>query len=151
MAAPATDAEHAGHAEDRGDDPVLALAGVVAVRAGVGVGRLVGVACVLSEGKYWVIAAILGVVTAIEVALSYIDLGDANAPLLLLGMALKFFIVASYFMHLKFDSRVTRRLFISGLFLAVTCYIGMLMMFRHFGPQDDRQDIHLVETGVPIR
>ena len=133
MAAPATDAEHAGHA----DEPTDAHPGAHGDHP--------------SEGKYWVIAAILGVVTAIEVALSYIDLGDANAPLLLLGMALKFFIVASYFMHLKFDSRVTRRLFISGLFLAVTCYIGMLMMFRHFGPQDDRQDIHLVETGVPIR
>jgi cytochrome c oxidase subunit 4 len=102
-----------------------------------------------SENKYWVIAAILGVVTAIEVALSYIDLGDAVAPLLLLGMVIKFFIVASYFMHLKFDSRVTRRLFISGLGLAVFCYLGMFSMFRVFGPRSDRQDIHLVETGVP--
>lgn len=90
-------------------------------------------------------------VTAIEVALSYIDLGNAVAPLLLVGMVIKFFIVASYFMHLKFDSRVTRRLFITGLVLAVTCYLGMLMMFRHFGPQDDRQDIDLIETGVPQR
>ena len=104
-----------------------------------------------SENKYWVIAGILGVVTAIEVALSYIDLGDMVAPLLLLGMAVKFFIVASYFMHLKFDSKVTRRLFISGLSLAVFCYIGMFSMFRVFGPRSDRQDIQLIETGVPQR
>lgn len=104
-----------------------------------------------SENKYWVIAAILAVVTAIEVALSYIDLGNAVAPLLLLGMVVKFFIVASYFMHLKFDSKVTRRLFISGLSLAVFCYLGMFSMFRVFGPRDDRQDINLIETGVPQR
>jgi cytochrome c oxidase subunit 4 len=104
-----------------------------------------------SEKKYWVIAALLGAITAVEVALSYIDLGAAIAPLLLVGMAAKFFIVASYFMHLKFDSRVTRRLFISGLSLAVFCYLGMFMMFRQFGPRDDRQDINLIETGVPQR
>ena len=54
-------------------------------------------------------------------------------------------------MHLKFDSRVTRRLFISGLSLAVFCYLGMFMMFRQFGPRNDRQDINLIETGVPQR
>jgi cytochrome c oxidase subunit 4 len=104
-----------------------------------------------SEKKYWIIALILGIVTAIEVALSYIDLGDAVAPLLLLGMVIKFFIVASYFMHLKFDSKVTRRLFISGLSLALFCYLGMFMMFRQFGPRNDRQDINLIESGVPQR
>jgi hypothetical protein len=31
----------------------------------------------------------------------------------------------------------------------VFCYIGMFSMFRVFGPRDDRQDIHLIETGVP--
>ena len=104
-----------------------------------------------TERKYWIIAAILAVITAIEVALSYVDLGNAVAPLLLIGMVAKFFIVASYFMHLKFDSRITRRLFISGLFLAVTCYLGVFMMFRELGPRPDRQDIKLIETGVPQR
>jgi len=104
-----------------------------------------------SENKYWVIALILAVITAVEVALSYIDLGDAVAPLLLIGMVMKFFIVASYFMHLKFDSKMARRLFISGLSLAVFCYLAMFMMFRQFGPRDDRQDIDLIETGVPQR
>ncbi len=126
-------AEHAGHA----DEPADAHPGAHGDHP--------------SERKYWIIAAILGAVTAVEVALSYIDLGDAVAPLLLIGMVIKFFIVASYFMHLKFDSRVTRRLFISGLSLAVFCYLGMFMMFRQFGPRPDRQDIELIETGVPQR
>ena len=104
-----------------------------------------------TEKKYWVIALILGVITAVEVALSYIDLGNAVAPLLLIGMVMKFFIVASYFMHLKFDSKMARRLFISGLSLALFCYLGVFMMFRQFGPRSDRQDIDLIETGVPQR
>ncbi len=130
-------AEHAEHAEHAGhaDEPADAHPGAHGDHP--------------SERKYWIIAAILGAVTAVEVALSYIDLGDAVAPLLLIGMVIKFFIVASYFMHLKFDSRVTRRLFISGLSLAVFCYLGMFMMFRQFGPRNDRQDIDLIETGVP--
>jgi len=104
-----------------------------------------------TEKNYWVIALILGVITAVEVALSYIDLGNAVAPLLLIGMVMKFFIVASYFMHLKFDSKMARRLFISGLSLALFCYLGVFMMFRQFGPRSDRQDIDLIETGVPQR
>ena len=104
-----------------------------------------------SEKNYWIIALILAVITAVEVALSYVDLGDAVAPLLLIGMVMKFFIVAAYFMHLKFDSKMARRLFISGLSLAVFCYLAMFMMFRQFGPRDDRQDINLIETGVPQR
>lgn len=32
-----------------------------------------------TEKKYWIIALILAVITAVEVALSYIDLGDAVA------------------------------------------------------------------------
>jgi len=104
-----------------------------------------------TEKKYWIIALILGVITAFEVALTYLDLGDAVAPMLLMGMVAKFFIVASYFMHLKFDARVTRRLFISGLSLALFCYLGVFMMFRQLGPRSDRQDINLIETGVPQR
>jgi cytochrome c oxidase subunit 4 len=104
-----------------------------------------------TEKKYWIIAAILGGVTAIEVALSYLDWGAIIGPLLLLGMVVKFFMVASFFMHLKFDSKVTRRLFISGLALALGCYIGVFMTFRQLGPRSDRQDINLVQTGVNQR
>ena len=86
-----------------------------------------------SDGRYWIIAVILGAVTAVEVYLSYAHwLGNAAAPLLLIGMVVKFFLVASFFMHLKFDSKVLRRLLISGLFLAVGCYCGVLFMFRQF-------------------
>ena len=86
----------------------------------------------LSDNRYIVIAAILAVITAAEVAASYIDLGPAFIPLLLFMMAIKFFVVVSYFMHLKFDNRVFNRLFYTGLFLAVGVYIVALFTFRFF-------------------
>jgi cytochrome c oxidase subunit 4 len=101
-----------------------------------------------SDKQYIGIAAILAVVTAIEVGLSYAKLGNANAPLLLIGMAVKFFLVASFFMHLKFDSKVFRRFFITGLVLAVFCYIAALSTFRHFD-KDERQQIKFVPSGIP--
>lgn len=86
----------------------------------------------LSDNNYIVIAAILAVITAGEVAASYIDLGPVFIPLLLFMMAIKFFVVVSYFMHLKFDNPIFKRLFYTGLFLALTVYTGALLTFRFF-------------------
>lgn len=86
----------------------------------------------VSDNRYIVIALILGVITAAEVAASYIDLGPVFIPLLLFMMALKFFIVASFFMHLKFDNKIFTWLFYLGLFLAVAVYTVALTTFRFF-------------------
>jgi cytochrome c oxidase subunit 4 len=77
-----------------------------------------------TDKQYMQIALILGSITAVEVAISYIKgLGDAGAPLLLILAAAKFFLVASYFMHLKFDTPVLRRIFVTGIVLAITVYV----------------------------
>ena len=86
----------------------------------------------VSDNRYIMIAAILALITAGEVAASYLDLGAVFIPLLLVMMAIKFFVVVSYFMHLKFDNNVFKRLFYSGLFLAMFVYIGALLTFRFF-------------------
>lgn len=86
-----------------------------------------------SDNKYIVVALILGVITAAEVAASYIDLGPVFIPLLLFLMAMKFFIVVSFFMHLRFDSRVFTWMFYSGLFLALGVYVAALTMFHFWG------------------
>lgn len=86
----------------------------------------------LSDNRYIVIALILGVITAAEVAASYIELGAAFIPLLLFMMAVKFFIVVSFFMHLKFDNKIFTWLFYLGLFLAVGVYTAALTTFRFF-------------------
>jgi cytochrome c oxidase subunit 4 len=76
-----------------------------------------------TPSKYVVIALILAVATAVEVALYYINLADKLLVALLLGLAfIKFGMVAAYFMHLKFDGRLLRRLFVTGIMLAATVY-----------------------------
>ena len=48
-------------------------------------------------------------------------------------MAIKFFTVVAYFMHLKFDNRVFTWLFYTGLFLAIGVYCTALATFHFFG------------------
>ncbi len=83
-----------------------------------------------SERKYVVVALILAFVTAVEVGLYYTKFSVrlTNGVLLLLA-AVKFFMVAAYFMHLKFDSRILRRLFITGIVLAIGVYFVALFTF----------------------
>ena len=87
-----------------------------------------------SDLKYVKLALALAVVTAIEVALSYMvdDLGKAFLPLLLVLMAIKFFAVVMFFMHLKFDNRLFSLLFYLGLGLAVGVYVVALFTFEFF-------------------
>jgi cytochrome c oxidase subunit 4 len=62
-------------------------------------------------------------ITALEVGISYIKgLGDAANPLLLILAAIKFAMVVAFFMHLRFDNRVLRRIFVTGFVLAVIVY-----------------------------
>ena len=83
------------------------------------------------EGKYIKIALILAVITAVEVAFSYWEAVEGIlAPSLIAMSIVKFAIVVLYFMHLKFDSRLFRRLFVAGLALAVFCFTAMLTTFH---------------------
>ena len=67
-----------------------------------------------TDKQYIIIAAILAVITAAEVTLSYIDIGPIFLPALLILMAAKFVTVVSYFMHLKFDNRIFSFMFYLG-------------------------------------
>lgn len=73
---------------------------------------------------YIKVAIILAIVTAFEVGLSYIP--DADPGLVVTGLVMmavvKFALVALYFMHLRFDNRLFRRLFVSGLVLALIVF-----------------------------
>ncbi|MDQ3943857.1 MAG: cytochrome C oxidase subunit IV family protein [Actinomycetota bacterium] len=73
--------------------------------------------------KYVGVALILAVVTGVEVGLYYTTLTGLVLVSLLLGLAVvKFGMVAAYFMHLKFDGRLLRRLFVTGIVLALGVY-----------------------------
>ena len=86
-----------------------------------------------SDRSYVGIAIILAILTAIEVLMFIIEdsLGKTVVKLGLLGlMAVKFWIVGSYFMHLKFDNKVLTWLFVAGLVLAVAVYFIMMSAFE---------------------
>jgi cytochrome c oxidase subunit IV len=83
------------------------------------------------EGKYIKIAIILAVITAVEVIFSYWEAVEGIlAPSLIAMSIVKFAIVVAYFMHLKFDSRLFRRLFVAGIALAIFCFMIMLTTFH---------------------
>jgi cytochrome c oxidase subunit 4 len=88
-----------------------------------------------SEAVYVKVALFLGVLTAVEVALSYLKIGGSqvltNGSLLVLA-AIKFGTVAMYFMHLKFDNPVLRRLFVAGIVLALIVYLVYLLTLHTF-------------------
>lgn len=75
---------------------------------------------------YWKIAALLFVLTAIEVALFYVDealdLGGINVALLIILALLKFVIVIGWYMHLRYEKPLLNRFFTAGFVLALTLY-----------------------------
>jgi cytochrome c oxidase subunit IV len=83
-----------------------------------------------SPRKYVNIAIILAIVTAIEVAIYYVEaLEDLLVPILLVLAVVKFIMVGLYFMHLKFDSKTFRRFFITGIILALFVFGAVLTLF----------------------
>lgn len=86
-----------------------------------------------SPREYIRIAIVLGVVTAAEVAIYYVEaLEDVLIPLLFLFALVKFALVVMWFMHLRFDSRTYARFFLMGLAGAITLFLIVLMVFRTF-------------------
>lgn len=90
-----------------------------------------------SDRSYVMIALFLAVLTAVEVALFVFEdqiadaLGVGSIKISLIAlMVVKFWIVGSYFMHLKFDNPILTQLFVFGLVLAVVVYFIMLSAFE---------------------
>jgi cytochrome c oxidase subunit IV len=80
--------------------------------------------------EYVKIALILAVITGAEVGIYYMKLGTGVLTgLLLFFSVIKFAMVVLWFMHLKFDSKLFRRLFITGLALALSVYGVVLATF----------------------
>jgi cytochrome c oxidase subunit 4 len=85
-------------------------------------------------GEYVTIGAILAVLTAIEVMLFYANAARAiTVPALLTATFLKFGLVVLWFMHLRFDHKLFRRLFAAGIAIAVVVY-GVTISTFYFGP-----------------
>lgn len=81
------------------------------------------------------IFGILFVLTLLEVLASYVAMPQWLFISGLTGMAVaKFALVVGFYMHLKFDSRMFRRLFVFGIILAVTVFMLVLALFFWIGP-----------------
>ncbi|MFW6330274.1 MAG: cytochrome C oxidase subunit IV family protein [Gemmatimonadota bacterium] len=80
---------------------------------------------------YVIIALILTVITALEVAIFYIPaLEPALVPLLFTLSAGKFVLVVMFYMHLKTDSRVFSAVFVAPLLLAVFMVAALVILFK---------------------
>jgi cytochrome c oxidase subunit 4 len=85
--------------------------------------------------QYVKVAIVLAIATGLEVGLYYLSLPTGVLVSLLLFFAvIKFSLVALWFMHLRFDSRLFRRLFITGIYLATTVYLIVLVTFEAISP-----------------
>lgn len=88
-----------------------------------------------SDMTYVKVAAVLAVMTAVEVALSYTSINEHITTVFLLVLAvLKFGTVVAFFMHLRFDHPWFRRLFVTGLVLAVGVYMAYLSTLHFYQP-----------------
>ena len=84
--------------------------------------------------QYKWVALILTVITIIEVWVYYIPTFVASrlfVPSLLIMSAVKFAIVVAYYMHLKYDHKLFRALFIGPLLIAIVTLIVLMFLFGH--------------------
>ena len=80
---------------------------------------------------YLKVAATLGVLTAVEVAVFYIDvLEPAFLAIFLILSVAKFVLVVMFYMHLKFDNRLFSGVFVGGLLLAVAVVVVLMSLFQ---------------------
>jgi cytochrome c oxidase subunit 4 len=81
--------------------------------------------------KYVEIGAILAIITTIEVAIFYVEaLRPILIPVFLILSAVKFVLVAMFYMHLKFDSRLFTGAFVFGLLIAASIMIALMALMN---------------------
>ena len=79
---------------------------------------------------YVTIAVILGAITAVEVGIFYIEaIKDVLVPMFIVLSAVKFALVAMFYMHLKFDDRLFSGFFVGGLILATSIILALMALF----------------------
>ncbi len=81
------------------------------------------------DGLYIRVAVILAIVTLVEVAIYYIPaVAGILVPTLIILSIGKFVAVVAYFMHLKFDNKIFRWLFVAGLVISASVVIALLAL-----------------------
>jgi caa(3)-type oxidase subunit IV len=85
-----------------------------------------------ADRTYWMVGLFLAVLTALEVSTIWWKEGAVTTAALLVMMVIKFAVVGGFFMHLKFDSKVLRRIFMGGIVMALGVYFGALGSLTFF-------------------
>jgi cytochrome c oxidase subunit 4 len=83
---------------------------------------------------YLLIAVILAVITAVEVWVYYIPGFPEKAifvPMLLTMSAVKFAMVVAFYMHLKYDHKIFRGLFVGPFIIAIGTIVALLFLFAY--------------------
>lgn len=83
---------------------------------------------------YWVVAGVLAIITAIELAALYVP-GLPNAVLvtgLILLSAAKFVLVVGIYMHLQYDSPVFKVMFVGPLLISIAIILALMALFSAF-------------------
>jgi cytochrome c oxidase subunit 4 len=82
---------------------------------------------------YLLVAAVLAVITAVEVSLFYVTvMARFLAPLLIVLSAAKFSLVVMFFMHLRSDHRAFTGLFVGPLMIAIAITLALMALFGAF-------------------
>lgn len=89
---------------------------------------------------YVIVAAFLVMLTAMELTVFYVHaLKPVLVPVLLILSAAKFALVAMFYMHLRYESRILTGVFAFFLVIALTLVVALLMLFTylsyHLSPQ----------------
>jgi cytochrome c oxidase subunit IV len=85
-------------------------------------------------------ALFLTIVTIVEISAYYIKPWEQSAiyvPSMIFMSAVKFAVVCAVYMHLKYDHKLFRNLFVGPLTIAIVTLVGLLFLFDKIG------------TGVP--
>jgi len=87
-----------------------------------------------SQAQYVRIAVFLAVITSIEVAIYYFNVPKAILIVGLISLAIvKFFTVAAFFMHLKFDGKLLTWTFVAGIFTAAFAFTIVILTLNGMG------------------
>lgn len=84
--------------------------------------------------QYIRIAVILTLITSVEVAVYYIPALESALVYILLALsAVKFVLVVGYYMHLKFDNKLFRNIFVFGLIVGMGVVTSLMVLFERLG------------------